>query len=107
MPSSGVQTCALDRKSTRLNSSHGSISHAVFCLEKKKSRARPTFVLPQPAGTRPSRALGLAGAASAGTGGPRAGRGLPCPAGLGLFFFLKGPAPPGATPLPPPPPFLC
>src|SRR5207245_8277739 len=25
----------LDRKSTRLNSSHGSISYAVFCLEKK------------------------------------------------------------------------
>src|SRR3989337_1187496 len=36
MPSSGVQTCALDRKSTRLNSSHGSISYAVFCLEKKR-----------------------------------------------------------------------
>src|SRR6266542_5486991 len=54
----GVQTCALpispvsrratpkanggrrwvpgDRKSTRLNSSHGSISYAVFCLKKKK-----------------------------------------------------------------------
>src|SRR5689334_24701656 len=28
---------ALDRKSTRLNSSHSSISYAVFCL-KKKSR---------------------------------------------------------------------
>src|SRR5207245_10017030 len=26
----------LDRKSTRLNSSHGSISYAVFCLKKKK-----------------------------------------------------------------------
>src|SRR3989337_3319742 len=58
----GVQTCALpisrsahrperwivlpcrsgqklqDRKSTRLNSSHGSISYAVFCLNKKKTR---------------------------------------------------------------------
>src|SRR5438128_7507803 len=30
----------LDRKSTRLNSSHGSISYAVFCL-KKKTRKRP------------------------------------------------------------------
>src|SRR5438128_9858986 len=28
---------ARDRKSTRLNSSHGSISYAVFCLKKKKS----------------------------------------------------------------------
>src|SRR5207245_4446660 len=27
----------LDRKSTRLNSSHGSISYAVFCLKKKKN----------------------------------------------------------------------
>src|SRR4051795_7368171 len=35
MPSSGFQTCALDRKSTRLNSSHTLISYAVFCLKKK------------------------------------------------------------------------
>src|SRR5689334_23609964 len=27
----------LDRKSTRLNSSHSSISYAVFCLKKKKN----------------------------------------------------------------------
>src|SRR5438876_5941411 len=27
-----------DRKSTRLNSSHPSISYAVFCLKKKKSK---------------------------------------------------------------------
>src|SRR2546421_6826207 len=30
-----------DRKSTRLNSSHGYISYAVFCLKKKKNRAVP------------------------------------------------------------------
>src|SRR2546429_2530402 len=29
---------ALDRKSTRLNSSHGYISYAVFCLKKKKQK---------------------------------------------------------------------
>src|SRR3712207_8288828 len=29
----------LDRKSTRLNSSHANISYAVFCLKKKKQRA--------------------------------------------------------------------
>src|SRR2546429_4908457 len=29
-----------DRKSTRLNSSHGYISHAVFCLKKKKTMVR-------------------------------------------------------------------
>src|SRR3989442_4299322 len=30
-------TLALDRKSTRLNSSHVRISYAVFCLKKKKN----------------------------------------------------------------------
>src|SRR5438309_9259399 len=29
---------ARDRKSTRLNSSHSSISYAVFCLKKKKKK---------------------------------------------------------------------
>src|SRR5438477_13124083 len=29
-----------DRKSTRLNSSHMSISYAVFCLKKKKKKGR-------------------------------------------------------------------
>src|SRR5689334_23749361 len=33
---SNVFTAAEDRKSTRLNSSHSSISYAVFCLKKKK-----------------------------------------------------------------------
>src|SRR5689334_24015206 len=31
-----------DRKSTRLNSSHSSISYAVFCLKKKKKKKRTT-----------------------------------------------------------------
>src|SRR2546429_6772797 len=31
---------AIDRKSTRLNSSHGYISYAVFCLKKKKETQR-------------------------------------------------------------------
>src|SRR3989304_6719398 len=31
---------ASDRKSTRLNSSHGYISYAVFCLKKKKQHSR-------------------------------------------------------------------
>src|SRR2546429_6497910 len=30
-----------DRKSTRLNSSHGYISYAVFCLKKKKTPNQP------------------------------------------------------------------
>src|SRR5437899_12335139 len=32
-------TTALDRKSTRLNSSHLGISYAVFCLKKKKTKS--------------------------------------------------------------------
>src|SRR2546429_7213971 len=40
----------VDRKSTRLNSSHGYISYAVFCLKKKKHNQRPQFAaLPDPA----------------------------------------------------------
>src|SRR2546422_2247250 len=39
---SGTVSCATscngDRKSTRLNSSHGYISYAVFCLKKKKKQ---------------------------------------------------------------------
>src|SRR5206468_12772410 len=36
-PVGGVAAAAhLDRKSTRLNSSHDQISYAVFCLKKKK-----------------------------------------------------------------------
>src|SRR3712207_8871920 len=31
-----VEVQVLDRKSTRLNSSHANISYAVFCLKKKK-----------------------------------------------------------------------
>src|SRR5687768_18283181 len=50
-----------DRKSTRLNSSHGYISYAVFCLKKKKKiptrRAFPptihTFVTPRFATSTP------------------------------------------------------
>src|SRR5689334_23917302 len=37
-----VGTAVEDRKSTRLNSSHSSISYAVFCL-KKKIRTTTTF----------------------------------------------------------------
>src|SRR3989442_8580594 len=34
----------LDRKSTRLNSSHVRISYAVFCLKKKKNRSSSAIV---------------------------------------------------------------
>src|SRR5438309_6662899 len=40
-PNSGVFLQITDRKSTRLNSSHSSISYAVFCLKKKRNRHNP------------------------------------------------------------------
>src|SRR5256885_12968278 len=44
----------IDRKSTRLNSSHLVISYAVFCLKKKKTKhTRTTSFLPR----RPARML--------------------------------------------------
>src|SRR5689334_24626006 len=33
-----------DRKSTRLNSSHSSISYAVFCLKKKKKKKQNKYI---------------------------------------------------------------
>src|SRR2546429_2193470 len=51
-----------DRKSTRLNSSHGYISYAVFCLKKKKQHRRTPMRVPAStparrdcAGTLPTR----------------------------------------------------
>src|SRR2546422_7339968 len=41
-----AQTAPLDRKSTRLNSSHGYISYAVFCLKKKKKENKMTTAEP-------------------------------------------------------------
>src|SRR5690606_40313061 len=43
----------IDRKSTRLNSSHVKISYAVFCLKKKKHH--PKTARPQTANTESSR----------------------------------------------------
>ena len=37
LQTAGIQA-KIDRKSTRLNSSHQIISYAVFCLKKKKTR---------------------------------------------------------------------
>src|SRR2546429_7388109 len=52
-----------DRKSTRLNSSHGYISYAVFCLKKKKRQLEtvPAILFPLLAllPTRASRAVSL------------------------------------------------
>src|SRR2546422_4495355 len=48
---------AKDRKSTRLNSSHGYISYAVFCLKKKKENIlRVRAELPIPSHSNRTRA---------------------------------------------------
>src|SRR5687768_17865177 len=40
LQANGVDASKVDRKSTRLNSSHGYISYAVFCLKKKKKKKK-------------------------------------------------------------------
>src|SRR2546422_2089685 len=42
-PSRALALTGQDRKSTRLNSSHGYISYAVFCLKKKKKKKLSLF----------------------------------------------------------------
>src|SRR5258707_5114728 len=42
----------LDRKSTRLNSSHANISYAVFCLKKKNLYTRAIMYVPCTSDTR-------------------------------------------------------
>src|SRR2546429_6390531 len=44
IPSFLAKCCARDRKSTRLNSSHGYISYAVFCLKKKKTNTKQSYI---------------------------------------------------------------
>src|SRR5690606_41352558 len=43
-PRRGRARQRLDRKSTRLNSSHVKISYAVFCLKKKKTRTKKRLI---------------------------------------------------------------
>src|SRR5690625_6493581 len=40
LPDALADLTLVDRKSTRLNSSHVAISYAVFCLKKKKNKTR-------------------------------------------------------------------
>src|SRR3712207_7862382 len=40
----GVGDVVVDRKSTRLNSSHANISYAVFCLKKKTPAPMPPLI---------------------------------------------------------------
>src|SRR3712207_7419378 len=44
LPVGGITPETIDRKSTRLNSSHANISYAVFCLKKKTTYHRCSLV---------------------------------------------------------------
>src|ERR1039457_6745347 len=100
-PGSGLPSSPVDRKSTRLNSSHLVISYAVFCLKKKKlamlrglscfrAGGQDTTRVPEVAGRAPHRCAALAGAS--------------CPPRLLrlflFFFFFKAPAPPDFSSFP-------
>src|SRR6266705_5484932 len=43
-PERHVRPACADRKSTRLNSSHRTISYAVFCLKKKKKKQHDSYL---------------------------------------------------------------
>src|ERR1017187_8884300 len=95
----------LDRKSTRLNSSHRCISYAVFCLKKTKKRPdsmKHTFLHGKHGTLAPSRpGLGRV------SGPRRASIGtlsVLCSSRCFFFFFFKRPAPPQFPPFPPPRP---
>src|SRR3954464_3601106 len=103
MPSSGGKTCALDRKSTRLNSSHTIISYAVFCLKKTPRDSRPPAASPGGADERTTARARVARVAGGGQvegwrGGWRA-------ASRCVVFFLRGGPPPRFNSFPPPPSF--
>src|SRR5258707_4098952 len=58
----GIRAKLLDRKSTRLNSSHANISYAVFCLKTKKSRNDSAASPSNPAAPARSRNIPIASA---------------------------------------------
>src|SRR3982751_341465 len=95
----------LDRKSTRLNSSHDQISYAVFCLKKKKKSGR----MGRRRNQRGDSQRRVSGARAA---GPTRTPGAPPPARLPgpvaaptSVFFLNDRGPPTFSPFPPPPVF--
>src|ERR1022692_4169438 len=87
-----------DRKSTRLNSSHLVISYAVFCMKKKKHRARSARKPPHACRRSSSDPSAHAAPASSGAPRPRAGVTERRKAtALFFFFFLMIRRPPRST----------
>src|SRR3954467_496528 len=104
MPSSACQKSALDRKSTRLNSSHTIISYAVFCLKKKTEVAWAAGELaPPPATQHSARRHRRRHARRARERLRRAEPASPDLARCFCFFFKRG-GPPQTSPLFPPRP---
>src|SRR3712207_7549967 len=56
VPVTAAMTIGIDRKSTRLNSSHANISYAVFCLKKKTKTSMPMAKLKLVDGSGPMQA---------------------------------------------------
>src|SRR3954462_10024776 len=102
MPSSGFKTCALDRKSTRLNSSHTIISDAVFCLKKKTRAARWRALRALSGGLYVGISSSAVRTISAHPGGQAIRPGSPADTGASLVFFLTDAAPPEISTLPHP-----
>src|SRR3954449_8366052 len=97
MPSS-VQTYDLDRKSTRLNSSHTLISYAVFCLKKNNIRdlrdnARGLWCVEKHTKQADCGVLHLSAVCCCRSTTPRIGSTSGCP----FFFFLMIRRPPRST----------
>src|SRR3954462_9531033 len=101
----GVQTCALDRKSTRLNSSHTIISYAVFCLKKKKTGKGPRDVGHQTGGEVKDKCFRSALRRSQKPSAFARGNSRRFCSPSGCCFFLKKGPPPESPPFPLPPPF--
>src|ERR1035441_6106640 len=94
----------LDRKSTRLNSSHLGISYAVFCLKKKnnnKTTGRTQLLAPTTAHCSMRAHVGHFAARH-----PWRSPWLRslCWLFFFFFFFFKKRGPPRSPPFPPPPP---
>src|SRR6218665_589102 len=92
--------CRLDRKSTRLNSSHQITSYAVFCLQKEElSRLTPGLVARICADTATKMCAGAAFDVA-----PIAPITLIFSTIINSVFFLKNGGPPEITLFPPPKP---